>query len=177
VPHPDLAPLRFCPACAAEALVFEHDKVLRCTACGQRWFHNVAVAVCLVLRVDDAVLYTCRARAPRAGFLDFPGGFVDPEETLEEALVRETREELDLDLAGTPLHYLFSQHNRYPFEGITYRTADAYFGVRLPERPALRCADDVREALWLDPARLAPERLAFDAVRRATARLREDPHP
>jgi ADP-ribose pyrophosphatase YjhB (NUDIX family) len=171
--HPDLASFRYCPACAAEALALVDDKALCCSACGLRYFHNVAVAVCLVLQVGDAVLFSERARAPRAGYLDFPGGFVDPGETLEEAVVRETQEELGVHLALDSLHYLFSVHNRYPFEGITYRTADAYFRARLPQRPPLHCADDVSAALWAAPGSVDPSRFAFDAVREAVRQLQK----
>ena len=79
---------RYCPACGAERLKLETNKRWLCGACAFRYYHNVATAVAVVLRVEEAILLTERARDPQQGFLDFPGGFVDPEETLEDAAVR-----------------------------------------------------------------------------------------
>lgn len=169
--HPDLAPFRRCPACAAEALAFEEGKALRCTACGFRYFHNVAVAVVGVIACGEEVLLTRRAHDPAAGTFDLPGGFVDAGESLEAALCRELAEELGLEVAADAPRYLFSTANRYPFAGIVYRTSDVWFGLRLDERPELRCADDVAEAHWRTPAAALAEPLSFPVVREGLERL------
>ena len=75
-----------------EHLKPETNKRWVCRACAFRYYHNVAAAVAVVLRVEEAILLTERARDPQQGFLDFPGGFVDPEETLEDAAVRELKD-------------------------------------------------------------------------------------
>ncbi len=167
-----MATLRYCPACGAERFAPETAKRWRCGACAFRYYHNVATAVAVVLRVDGAVLLTERARAPQAGFLDFPGGFVDPEETLEAAAVRELEEELGLSIDGAALTYRFSLWNRYPYAEVTYPTSDVYFELILPSRPVLHCADDVAGADWFpSPAAIPRARLAFPAVVEAVERL------
>ena len=168
---PDLAPFRRCPACGTPGLRFEGDKALRCAACDFRYFHNVAVAVAGVLVLGDRLLMTRRAEAPRAGSLDLPGGFVDPAESLEAALCRELAEELGLVVPVDTPRYLFSAWNRYPYAGVVYRTSDVYFSVRLDAEPALHCADDVAEALWLTPAEALAEELSFPTVRESLERL------
>ena len=171
--HADLAAFRHCPVCTAAPLYFEGDKAICCRACGFRYFHNVAVAVAAVIRVGDEILLAERAHAPRAGTFDLPGGFVDPDETLEEAVCREVREELGLALDANRLRYLFSSTNRYPFEGTTYRTSDVYFEVRLPARPPLVFADDVAGAIWRTPFAARQETLSFPTVAAAMERLDE----
>lgn len=169
-----LTGFRFCPGCGAESLHADSAKSWRCRACGFRYFHNVAVAVALLLRVGDDLLFARRAHDPGAGLLDFPGGFVDPDETLEQAMVRELAEELGIEVAPGALRYAFSGCNRYPFANVTYLTSDVFFLLELPERPTLRCADDVAEAQWHPLANIPWEQLAFPTVARAVQRLLED---
>lgn len=169
-----LTGFRFCPGCGAESLEADSAKSWRCTACGFRYFHNVAVAVALLLKVGDDLLFARRAHEPGAGLLDFPGGFVDSGETLEQAMVRELAEELGLEVEPTALRYAFSGCNRYPFANVTYLTSDAFFLLELAERPLLQCADDVAEAQWHPLTSIPWEQLAFATVAQAVERLLED---
>jgi 8-oxo-dGTP diphosphatase len=60
---------------------------------------QVVVGVAL-LDGTGRVLAACRAEPPAlAGFWELPGGKVDPGERDEDALVRECREELDVDIS------------------------------------------------------------------------------
>jgi len=169
----DLAAFRFCPACGREGLLREGAKGVVCPRCGFRYFHNVAATVGLVIEVAGEILFTRRARAPAKGLLDFPGGFVDPGETVEQAVGREVREELGIELDTARVSYGFSACNRYPFESVIYPTADLYFILHLSERPVIRCADDVAAVEWYPRTAIPWDDLAFPAVRDAVIRLQE----
>jgi 8-oxo-dGTP diphosphatase len=57
------------------------------------------VAVGVLLRADGAVLLADRPEGkPYAGYWEFPGGKVEPSETIEQALARELHEELGIDI-------------------------------------------------------------------------------
>jgi ADP-ribose pyrophosphatase YjhB (NUDIX family) len=71
----------------------------RCSGCARpHWQNPIPVAGILLIR-DGRVLLTRRSELASAGAggWAFPGGFVEAGETAEEAAVRETREEANLD--------------------------------------------------------------------------------
>jgi 8-oxo-dGTP diphosphatase len=75
----------------------------------------VLVAAVALIDVDGRVLLARRpAGRPMAGLWEFPGGKVDPGETPEAALIRELKEELDIDVAASCLApFTFASH-AYP---------------------------------------------------------------
>ncbi|EDM83306.1 hypothetical protein LMED105_06888 [Limnobacter sp. MED105] len=65
---------------------------------------RIDVAVAVVFNAAGQVLWGCRPEGkPYAGYWEFPGGKVEPDETVWQALVRELKEELDITaLEGGP---------------------------------------------------------------------------
>lgn len=65
---------------------------------------RIDVAVAVVFNTYGQVLWGCRPEGkPYAGYWEFPGGKVEPDETVWQALVRELKEELDITaLEGGP---------------------------------------------------------------------------
>lgn len=65
---------------------------------------RIDVAVAVVFNRSGQVLWGCRPEGkPYAGYWEFPGGKVEPGETVWQALVRELKEELDITAtAGGP---------------------------------------------------------------------------
>lgn len=72
----------------------------------------VVVAAAALVDIDGRVLLTQRPAGKRmAGLWEFPGGKVHPHEAPETALVRELKEELDLDITESCLAPLtFASH-------------------------------------------------------------------
>jgi 8-oxo-dGTP diphosphatase len=81
---------------------------------------RVLVAAAIITRGEEVLL----ARRPEgkhlAGFWELPGGKVEPHESPEEALAREVREELGVEIRGVR-PYLFV-HHRYPEKRILMLT-------------------------------------------------------
>jgi 8-oxo-dGTP diphosphatase len=62
---------------------------------------RVEVAVGILLRADGSFLLTSRPPGkPYAGYWEFPGGKLEPGETVERALTRELHEELGIDITA-----------------------------------------------------------------------------
>jgi ADP-ribose pyrophosphatase YjhB (NUDIX family) len=161
---------RHCPECGCVAMRPEGDKALLCVACGFILFFNPAAAVAgLIVDEEGRLLVTVRAGEPHKGMLDLPGGFVDPGERAEEALAREIREELSLEV--TSLEYLGSSFNEYLYRGVTYPTTDLAFRCTVAPGAEPAPADDVADWHWLPPEDVELDRLCSDSMREFVRRF------
>lgn len=104
------------------------------------------IVSCLILAAPGGCVLATRRPLDKAlgGLWEFPGGKVEAGESAEEALRREIREELILEL-GT-LESLTPVEHTYDFGMIRLLP----FLTRCPERPAVHLVEHV-EARWLAP--------------------------
>jgi NAD+ diphosphatase len=167
-------PFRFCPSCGEEGIEFLSGREFRCPGCGFAYFHNVASAVGAVILHRGSILCLVRAKDPGRGKIGLPGGFVDPGEAAEEALRRECREEVGLEIADIGL--IGGYPNLYEYSGVPYRTCDFFFAASAAPGSALDAsgypavAADPEEVLatrWTEAGGLMPEEFAFPSMRRA----------
>ncbi len=107
-----------------------------------------------------------RKKEPSKGKLGIPGGFVNPGESLEEALRREVKEELNLELARWS--FLGGWPNEYAYKSVLYSVNDTYFAAEAENLEALNlCHEEVESVDWIDPERVSPEELAFPSIQQA----------
>jgi 8-oxo-dGTP pyrophosphatase MutT (NUDIX family) len=97
--------------------------------------------------------------------LGLPGGFVDPGESLEQALRREVREEVGLDLQQ--VEYLASYPHSYQDGDVRVPTCDAVFVCRFDEKPSVSACDEVSEVRWIPAADVPLDEIAFPSLRAA----------
>lgn len=118
------------------------------------WWAGVAV---LLAPAPDSVLLIRRAdRAgdPWSGQIGLPGGRLAPEDPdLLSTAIRETREEVGVDLAGAPL--LGTLDDVAPRTPLPRVVVVRPFVFALAERPALDLSGEVAQALWVELADLA----------------------
>jgi ADP-ribose pyrophosphatase YjhB (NUDIX family)/ribosomal protein S27AE len=158
----------FCPRCGTGALERHSEKSVHCPACGFLFFFNTATAVvALITDQEGRLLVTKRAHKPAQGTLDLPGGFVDARETAEESLIREIREELNLEIAN--LRYLFSVPNIYDYSGLRYHTVDLVFECLAPDLSLLRPNDEVAEIFFLRPEELDANAFGLKSIKEIIA--------
>jgi ADP-ribose pyrophosphatase YjhB (NUDIX family) len=156
-------PFRFCPACASPLsprLLRPGDpERLVCLACGFVHYLDPKVAVGAVIR-DEAqrVILVRRAIEPGYGKWVFPGGYVDRGEVVEQAALREAREECGLDIRLEGLIGIYSYTGRTPIV-IVY--AARVIGGEL-------CTDDESlEVRAFDPREIPWSELAFRSTQEA----------
>ena len=171
--HP-LSSFSYCPRCGQKGLEHVHGRAIHCPSCDLTYFHNVASAVaCFVLDEAGRLLTVRRARDPEKGTLDLPGGFVDPEETVDDAVRRELREETGLE--ATEVRLLFSIPNVYPYSGVDVYTADLFYLTRVKSFDGATAMDDAGELVIVDPADLHPEAFGLRSIRAGIERIVADP--
>jgi len=105
------------------------------------------------------VLLIRRKHYPFEGMWALPGGFVDMEETCEEAIVRELMEETSLYAPGLQQLHTFSALGRDP-RGRTVSVT--FFGLVDHLNSTVKGGDDASEAGWF-PLDQLPH-LAFDHI-------------
>jgi ADP-ribose pyrophosphatase YjhB (NUDIX family) len=154
---------RCCPRCGA-SLGVAGANPLACGACGFAYFFNPTVSAAgLLLGGDGRALFIRRGHEPATGALALVGGFVDAGERPEDALCREVREEVGVEIAD--VGYLSSLPNRYPYRGVAYHVIDLVFTARVVAGTEARALDGVAAVEWHDPRTLDPASLAFASMR------------
>lgn len=103
--------MRFCPRCAAALIEADvAGKMLpKCPSCEFVAYRDPKVAVGVVTGAEGRVLLGRRNHEPGMGLWTFPSGFVDAGEVVEEAAVREVKEETDVDVRVEELLGVYSE--------------------------------------------------------------------
>ncbi len=110
----------------------------------------------------DHLLVVERKNLPGKGLLALPGGFVDPEEKLLDACLRELAEETCLDVHVSVLKQAITRREVFddPYRSARGRTITHVFFMELPTShslPIVRGGDDARHAFWLSLSEIDPE--------------------
>lgn len=155
----------YCPKCGLHNFVFDGEKVYSCKECNYEFFFNAATAVGALIVKDDHLLTVVRGKPPSQGKLDLPGGFVDPDESLEQAVIRELQEELSI--SPTSLSYLTSGPNRYLYNTVEYMTCDVFFICQVEDFHGMKANDDISAFHWLSLTDISLESFAFHSVQKA----------
>jgi len=116
---------KYCPRCGDETDTVG-SQPFACHGCGYRHYFSPTTAVgALIADAEGRILFIVRGKDPGKGKLGLPGGFVDAGETAEQAVIREIKEEVNLDV--TNVRYLASFPNKYAFAGVTGPVTDLFF--------------------------------------------------
>ena len=102
---------RYCGVCGTPTDAVVEERARRCPRCAATFFPVVSPAVIVAVTRGDELLLA-HNRNFRPGMFSLLAGFVDPGETLEQAIVREIREEVSIEVDA--LQYVASQPWSYP---------------------------------------------------------------
>lgn len=102
---------RFCGRCGSPMVAKAAERAKECPQCGLTNFPRLAPAVIVAVVRDNQILLARSSRHP-AGFYSVLAGFVEPGETLEEAVIREIKEEVGIEVGD--ICYFGSQPWPFP---------------------------------------------------------------
>lgn len=161
--HP-LSQFKYCPKCGSKLFVENNFKSKRCEDCGFiYYFNSCSSTIAIIINDDKELLVATRAHEPVKGTLDLPGGFVDMEETGEEAVAREVKEETGLDV--DTVSYLFSIPNKYVYSGFEVQTLDLVYRCFVKNTENLKAEDDVAKLEFIKISELNPELFGLLSVK------------
>lgn len=153
---------RYCPKCAGmldkRVVKTNEPRRLVCQACSFIFYQDPKVVAGTVFTLEGGIVLLKRGVEPEIGKWVFPGGYVDRGESVQDAAVRETKEESQLDVKLGPLLNVYS----YPKSAnvIVVYTAEVIGGV-------LTAADESTEARIFAPKEIPWHDLAFASTRDA----------
>jgi ADP-ribose pyrophosphatase YjhB (NUDIX family) len=154
---------RFCPLCGSEmrmrTVLPDHRRFKVCGGCGFVFFPGPQlVAGCLVIDTGRVLLLR-RGIEPQIGRWTFPGGYVDFGETPAAAALRETREEVGMQVELGRVLGIYADPV-YPISAV----------VVFMSRPGLEEAsvtDEATEVRYFAPAEIPWSEIAFPTTRDA----------
>jgi NAD+ diphosphatase len=88
---------QFCGRCGAATELMAGERARRCPVCGLTAYPRLTPAIITLIEREDRILLA-RGRAFVPGRYGIIAGFVEPGESLEDAVRREAREEVSLEL-------------------------------------------------------------------------------
>ena len=124
--------MKFCSNCGhrVEFRIPDNDNLPRyvCDECGVIHYQNPNIVTGCIPQWEDKILLCKRAIEPRYGLWTLPAGFMENQETLEQAAMRETLEEANARVDGLQLYAIYSiPHINQVYMMFTARLLDLDF--------------------------------------------------
>jgi 8-oxo-dGTP diphosphatase len=101
---------KYCLRCGAEMVekTVDHHKRKACPVCEYVFYHNPVPAAGVVIEEDGRLLLVKRKFEPYKGDWCLPAGFMEYDESPEQCAIRETKEELGVDVELVGLFGVYS---------------------------------------------------------------------
>jgi len=158
-----LPEFRFCPQCAAplerRSLKAGEPERLTCSSstCASVLYLDPKLAACTITLCSGSIVLLRRGNEPALGKWGFPGGYVDRGESVRDAALRETFEEVGLRASLTGILEVYSNPGDEVVVVVYAAHADG----------APTAGDEALEVRLFRPEDLPWDELAFESTRNA----------
>jgi NAD+ diphosphatase len=139
---------RFCGACGQPMTMAAGERAMKC-ACGHVAYPRISPAMMTLVKRGDAILLARNVAVPAGGRMSALAGFLEPGESVEDAVHREVREEVGIEVKD--IRYFGSQSWPFPNSLMIAFTAE-YAGGEIVVDPT-----EIAEARWFGPDDPLPE--------------------
>ena len=138
---------RFCGVCAAPTLPTHAGHCLRCTnpACAHEFFPRLDPAIIVLVSDGERALLGRQKDWPARRYSTI-AGFVEPGESLEDAVVREVQEETGVEVGAVRYH----SSQPWPFPS----SLMVGFGARAAAGSPVRVSGELEDARWFTRAQV-----------------------
>ena len=151
--------MKFCPYCGSEGVwdvpAGDERPRLICTRCDTIHYQNPQVIAGCLVEFEGRILLCRRAIEPCPGLWTLPAGYLETDETIEQAAVRETLEETGVSVRVSNLYSLFSVLERDHVYVIFRATTTA---------DRIVCGEESEEVAFVSPAELPWGELAHPVI-------------
>jgi ADP-ribose pyrophosphatase YjhB (NUDIX family) len=120
------------------------------------------------------VLFEKRTIDPGKGMWGIPGGFVNPDESSTQALAREIKEEINLDI--TEFEFFGSYTGNYLYKGVNYKIVNSIFKAKLPTEYTIKLSDESSEITFFNVEDIPLDSVAPEDLKKAIVELVESRH-
>ncbi len=152
----------FCYICGNRVQA-SSSKSWYCKTCEMTFYDSPRACAEVALFNDEGkVLLVKRAYEPWKGKFDLPGGFVEDDETAEQAMLRELQEELGLsktEIRGS--QYVTSWPCNYPWGQEAYSLLTTTFAAKLQPNAVPQPKDDVEDYIFVRVDDITPDMLSL----------------
>ncbi|WP_323736177.1 NAD(+) diphosphatase [Methanosphaera sp. ISO3-F5] len=133
---------KYCGHCGTKTIIDKKDMMLICPKCGQMHYPRIAPAIIVTINNNDKLLMAKHSYHKTHSY-SLIAGFVEAGESIEEAVRREVKEEVGIEIKN--IRYVKSQPWPFPNSLMLGFTADYDSGEIKVD------GDEILEAKWFKP--------------------------
>lgn len=154
---------KFCPVCSS-SLTKKEDMLLVCKNGHKLYINPLACNGVIIENEKQEILLVKRNNEPFKEYWDLPGGFINPDENLNDSVKREIKEELDIEVKVGKVIGVYN--DKYLYQNINYPSL-AIIVTAKKISGDIRPLDDVSGYKFFSKEEILNQKIAFSMIKQA----------